>query len=580
MMKAMILAAGLGTRLRPATTHTPKPLFPIGGTPLIDCTINMLAAAGVGEIMINTHHLHRKMADHINGRRHPVPVHLIHEPEILGTGGALRNIAAFWGNAPLLVINGDVVTDINLKAAAASHERSRAAATLVCIDHPEINTVSVDSDDAILGFGTPERGWSGTPRRRTFTGIQIVSPVFRDFVPATGYASSIDVYREMIRAGLPVMAWDAGDALWIDTGTPVRYQMAVMASLLPEAFENAFGIRPAATDIHCQPLAGDGSDRRWYRLSHKAGTLVMVDHGIRERESETTEADAFIHIARHLFRCGVPVPRIHAACAFSGIVVVEDAGDVHLQEESVTNRPPAALERRYRKVIDALVHMATAGINGFDTHWTWQSPHYDRALILEKECRYFMEAYVNGVAGLTTCYSDLLPEFSALADAALENAVMGFLHRDFQSRNIMVCGPDIRIIDFQGGRIGPLQYDLASLLCDPYITLPPSLAATLLDYALDRTAAAVPVDPASFRSGFHLLSICRMMQALGAYGFLWRAKGKSDFRQYIPVALDRLRNLLAHLDRPELPQLTALVETLSSPRHAPDDRGPETRRTP
>ena len=525
--------------------------------------------------MINTHHLHQQMTDHINGRRHPVPVHLVHEPKILGTGGALKNIAAFWGNAPLLVINGDVVTDIDLQAVADRHARTGAAATLACIDHPEINTVCVGSTEAIIGFGLPEANCGdAAAKRRTFTGIQIVSPVFRDFVTAAGYASSIDTYRKMIRAGLPVMAWDAGDALWIDTGTPERYRIAVLSALLPEAFHSAFAIRPSAADIRCQPLAGDGSDRRWYRLHHGEHTLVMVDHGLRRQDNDTAEADAVIHIGRHLFRCGAPVPRILAACAFSGIVVMEDAGDMHLQAETTAGRSPQGLERRYRQIIDALVHMAVAGAAGFDTRWTWQSARYDKALILEMECRYFMEAYVNGVAGFPARYEDLLPEFSTLAEAGLSNAVIGFMHRDFQSRNIMVCGPAIRIIDFQGGRIGPLQYDLASLLNDPYVCLPPALSQALLNYCMERTAAAMPIDPVRFRLGFRQLSICRLMQALGAYGYLWRARGKSVFSQYIPVALDRLRHQLAGLSTPALPRLTALVEDVSSHRRKePVDRG-------
>ncbi len=585
-MKAMILAAGLGTRLRPATLHTPKPLFPIGGVPLIDRSIAMLAAAGVEAIMVNTHHLHHQIHDHIAARDYPVPVFVTHEPEILGTGGALKNIAAWWGAAPLVVINGDVVTDIDLRRVMDIHDRRGAAATLVCVDYPPINSVCVAPDGAVLGFNAcAQLADVASAKRCTFTGIQVIQPVFRDFVPKTGASSSIDAYREMVSAGLPVTAWDAGDAYWIDTGTPAHYRKASLDALLPLALDTAFGSRAGTDDIRREPMTGDGSDRRWFRLRMAKDSLVMVDHGIRDRPNGITEADACIQLGRHLCRQGVPVPRIVAACAFSGLVIMEDAGDLHLQTAVLRDLQRgavghAAALQRYRRIIDAWIHMATTGMNGFDDSWAWQTPAYDRRLILEKECRYFMEAFVEGVAGMHLPFNDLLPEFSALADAALANGVDGFMHRDFQSRNILVCGDAIRIIDFQGGRRGPIQYDLAALLNDPYVDLPPSLTQALLDYAVERTASALPVDPPRFRTGFHQVSICRLLQALGAFGFLWRIKGKATFSTYIPVALNRLRRLLAALETPAHPRLTGLIEALVSQYPASEGRRHDTGRTP
>jgi aminoglycoside/choline kinase family phosphotransferase len=389
----------------------------------------------------------------------------------------------------------------------------------------------------------------------------------------------------MISAGLPVTAWDAGEARWIDTGTPETYRDAALDALLPLALERAFGSRTKTDAIRQEPLTGDGSDRRWVRLCRAKGSLVMVDHGIRERPEGTTEADACIRIGRHLHRQGVPVPQIYTACAVSGLVIMEDAGDLHLQTATLRNlqRGPtghARVMQRYRQIIDVWIHMATAGMSGFDDSWAWQTPAYDRHLILEKECRYFMQAFADGVAGIHSPFSDLLPEFSSLADAALAHGVDGFIHRDFQSRNIMICSEAIRIIDFQGGRRGPIQYDLAALLNDPYVNLPPSLTRPLLDHAAKRAAGALPVDPSRFRTGFHLLSICRLLQALGAYGFLWRIKGKSAFSTYIPVALRRLRRLLAELETPAHPRLTGLIEALASQYPASEGRRHDTGRTP
>src|SRR4030042_3671664 len=113
-MKALILAAGLGTRLKPHTLKTPKPLFPIFGKTNLDIIIEKLEAAGCDAITVNTHHLHHKIEDFLSARHYTIPVYSRYEPEILGTGGAIKNLADFWDDEPFLVINSDVVTDISL----------------------------------------------------------------------------------------------------------------------------------------------------------------------------------------------------------------------------------------------------------------------------------------------------------------------------------------------------------------------------------------------------------------------------------------------------------------------------------
>ena len=109
-MKALILAAGYGTRLRPYTEKIPKPLFPIDGRPLLDIHIRRLYNAGCRAIVVNTHHLHGQIAEFIKAQSYPIPIEISHEPEILGTGGAIKNIAAFWDNHPFMVVNSDVAT--------------------------------------------------------------------------------------------------------------------------------------------------------------------------------------------------------------------------------------------------------------------------------------------------------------------------------------------------------------------------------------------------------------------------------------------------------------------------------------
>src|SRR5210317_1459900 len=122
---------------------------------------------------------------------------------------------------------------------------------------------------------------------------------------------------------------------------------------------------------------------------------------------------------------------------------------------------------------------------------------------------------------------------------------MGFMHRDMQSRNIMIKGRDIYFIDFQGGRIGPIQYDLASLLIDPYVELPHAIQAQLIDYSIEVLAAQTELTPEKFLSCYHYCRLTRNLQILGAYAYLSKVKGKKHFESYIPAAVRSLRSNLA-----------------------------------
>jgi aminoglycoside/choline kinase family phosphotransferase len=131
-----------------------------------------------------------------------------------------------------------------------------------------------------------------------------------------------------------------------------------------------------------------------------------------------------------------------------------------------------------------------------------------------------------GYLNLDIEFEDLTPDFYHLADRIQELSYEGFMHRDFQSRNIMVNGADIFFIDFQGGRMGPIQYDLASLLIDPYTALSQPLQAQLLNFAPIISTKLIPLSPERFQKGFHYCAISRNLQILGAFGFLSRVKKK------------------------------------------------------
>jgi aminoglycoside/choline kinase family phosphotransferase/choline kinase len=541
-MRALILAAGLGTRLRPHTRHTPKPLFTIDGRPLLDRIIRDLIRAGAEALLVNTHHLPECIAEFIRRQAYPVPVTTRHEPVILGTGGAIRNAADFWDRRPFMVVNSDICTDIDFREVYAAHARRRADGTLVLWDDPAVNSVALDAAGRVVGFGNVSEG-AAVARRLTFTGIQVLEPRVLDFIAPTGFDSSIDAFARLLAAGGTLNAWVSAQGHWSDLGTPERYREAARQAVAAEAFRAAF---PEARQnaIHWKALAGDGSDRRWYRLSCGPFHLVAADHGIRPSPA-VSEADAFVALGAHLQRCGVPVPRIFRHDTFAGLVVEEDLGDLSFQAH-LAGCTPAARRRSYRQVMELLVHMSARGAEGFDPAWTWQTPRYDREVILERECRYFQRAFLEVCAPDLAAGEDLELGFEHLAAGIPGAAAEGFLHRDFQSRNIMVDGGRFVIIDFQGGRLGPLPYDLASLLIDPYVDLPLGEREALLTDFLERYCPARGVRRATERL-YRLCALARNLQILGAFGFLSRQKGKRHFETYIPAAVRSLAANLVHL---------------------------------
>lgn len=557
-MKAMILAAGLGTRLRPFSLHTPKPLFTINQVPVLDIAIAGLAKAGCRAIIINTHHLAEKIASHVARQKYPIPVLTRYEPEILGTGGGIRNIADFWGDEPLLILNADILCDLDPARVFRFHQNHAYPVTMVMHDHPRFNMVSVDSNDHILALDR-RSAVAQDCRQMAFTGIHVLDPVVRSYLPASGFAHIIDTYREMIADGHKVKAFVMTGTYWQDMGTPQDYQAAVFKEMAPLAFERAFN-RPARHAIAYRSLHGDGSDRRWHRIEHNSDSLIMVDHDIR-MDDRRQEVDAYVDIGRHLAHCGVPVPQIFLFDTFAGMVFLEDLGDQHLQRV-IQSSDPARCLQWYRQVIDQWIHMALAGARGFDTDWTFQSARYDRDLILEKECRYFCNAFVRQYLGGRDPYDHLSNEFQALADCVDQTQIMGFMHRDLQSRNIMVKNGRIGFIDFQGGRLGPLQYDLASLLIDPYVALDAGQQEQLKQYAKLALAERHGINPLRFESGYYPCAITRNLQMLGAFAFLSRVKGKIEFEKYIPGAVFSLLKNLKDKRSPTLPGLTALVERI------------------
>jgi NDP-sugar pyrophosphorylase family protein/aminoglycoside/choline kinase family phosphotransferase len=554
-MKAMILAAGLGTRLLPFTESTPKPLFTISGRPLLDIIIHSLQSAGCEAVIINTHHLYKNIDSFLASQHYAIPVYTLYEPVILGPAGAIKNAAYFWDTQPFMVINSDIFTDIDLRKVYDFHLSHNHHATLVLHDCAEFNNVWVDKNDFITGFqGQGKEANAGHTRKLTFTGIQVLDPEILELIPDRIFSGSVGVYRKLILSGKKIKAYISKKYYWKDIGTPERYTETVFDKMAPQAFKQAF---PGCLckKIECSKLKEDGSDRKWYRLTASGRSIVMVDHGIR-KETGISEIDSFVLIGRHLYDKGISVPAIYLYDTFSGIVFLEDLGDVNLQAVVKANKQILSY---YESIIKLLIKMSVFGVKQFDRSWPYQTPYYDKEVILENECRYFVDAFLRRYLKLKICYDDFENEFILLADKALEFSVNGFMHRDFQSRNIMIKNRKPYFIDFQGGRIGPIQYDLASLLIDPYVALSRHVQDQLLDYCVDKLSSYIHIDKKKFCLCYKYCAITRNLQMLGAFGYLSRAKGKTYFEQFIPAATESLKYNLSAVEDTQFPRLKSMV---------------------
>jgi aminoglycoside/choline kinase family phosphotransferase/choline kinase len=565
-MKALILAAGFGTRLAPHTQRVPKALFEVAGTPLLGRMLANLKRAGCSSVAVNTHHLADQIRAYLSAHDVGLPVTLSHEPKILGTGGAVRQLADFWDAAPFIVVNADILTDIDLAAVYACHLEQKSRATLVMHDRPPFNQVWVDGDNRITGFARfSDSPKGGRDRKMAFTGIQVLDADILRYIPDDGFCDIISVYRQMIDEGLRIRAHVVHGHYWQDVGTPERYRDAVVDTMAPEAFRSAFPGRQADT-IDTRQLTGDGSDRKWYRLTAGEDRLVLVDHGITTH-LPGSEVNAFVSIGTHLYARGLPVPQIIAHDGFSGLVFMQDLGDRHLQQVVREAGPGDRVESIYRGIIDTLIDLTARAARGFDPSWTCQTSAYDVDLVLDKECRYFVDAFLKTYLNMSVAYSGLEAEFMHLARGAVDNGVNGLIHRDFQSRNIMIKDGRHYLIDFQGARFGPVQYDLAALLIDPYVDLESDLRQRLLDYAVDQAVDRLGCSSDRFVEGYRYCAVTRNLQMLGAFGFLSRIKHKPDFERWIPIAAPMLAGHLYGLNSGDLPELTAIAEKIGSRRH-------------
>jgi aminoglycoside/choline kinase family phosphotransferase len=345
-----------------------------------------------------------------------------------------------------------------------------------------------------------------------------------------------------------------------------------MHDALLRLYRDLRGERPAAVVA----VAGDGSQRTYHRLIGQDGSTVIGAFG-----PDADENRAFLAYSRAFRGIGLPVPAIHATDETAGVWIEEDLGETTLfaaldeARGREGGRFPESILPIYRRVLEILPRFQVEGDAAVDYEVAHPRAAFDRQSILW-DLNYFKYHFLK-LARVPFHEARLERDFEALAAYLLEAPADYFLYRDFQSRNVLVRDGEPWFIDYQGGRRGALQYDVASLLFDAKADLPEAVRDSLLDHYLDALGDRVELDREAFRGHYRGFVLVRILQAMGAYGYRGFFERKPRFLQSVPYAVVNLRRLIEEGLPLALPALEAafarVADDWSPPAPARDDDG-------
>ena len=585
--RAILLAAGYGTRMEPLSWDLPKPLMPFFGVPLLEHALLTLEDWGVEDVLINLHHAPHEILEWFRARQRRGPrIVFSFEADILGTGGALRKAQHFIGSNPCWLVNTDIafVMDPEPLVHIFYQHRPPAVLWLDAVRGPR--TVACNEQGIIEDFAVTTPGVDGT---YTYCGIQLFDPKLLQGLPERAFCSVIDACRQMMRDGHPVYGCVSPGAYWADLGTPERYLQAHaeapeilrrrggFSAAPPEMDKNVVlwsgasiatggcaaqsivgrGVRldvpvrdacVVRADVDGMPgmitevlrtarmkpsetlyiqLPRRGSDRSFVRMVAGNRSVIFVQY----RADRRPENARYAGHARFLAARGVPVPRVLLSEEDKGILVLEDVGSQALQDISSEKR-----DLWYRRVMRNVARLHAIALQDCPV----LEPAFD-ARLYAWEYDLFLEAYLCRHYGLTASEIHGLRRELGAVSKLLQRLPLVLVHRDLQSSNILLHGQKTVFIDFQGMRAGPAVYDLASLLYDPYVACSHAQRRKYLDaYLADASDAC----RAEIRSMLPVGGIQRMVQALGAFGRLGANTETARFQMHIPPARQRLEMLL------------------------------------
>ncbi|MCR5414174.1 MAG: phosphotransferase [Kiritimatiellae bacterium] len=537
--KAVVLAAGLGTRLRPFTCTVPKPLLPAWGEPLLARIVDILRGWGVEDIAVNCHHLHGQIEKWCaeNGCR------AVYEPEILGTGGVLNPLREWIGEDDFYLVNADIVLDgveeCPFSGSLFKPAMAHAETVGLCLLSDEgPRTVEAEPGAKLVtNWRSPDPGWDGT---FTYCGVAMLKAEILRYVEPSGFSSIVQAYERAMMDGKFIRGIVPPGLRWSDAGTVASYiglntagGENALADLpqISAALKSTGGLAPGES---VEFLGARGSDRCFFRAGNRIA--IIYDDSARGENAK------YAGHARWLKEKGIPVPEMLADLPEMKTLVMEFAGATDLKARISRKGSSAIVE--YAPVVEALARFNRLDASELDLEpafgpeiWKWERDLFARHC-LSARFRREMPKEVE---------KELL-EVAARLDAEPQALV----HRDFQSTNVLFKNGRISFIDFQGMRKGPAAYDLASLLYDPYVDLSGKDRAALAELYAQKSgmpdvAAALP-----------FAAVERLVQALGAYGRLAEA-GQPQFLKHVPAALG---NLLSAADDADLDAIGALAEDL------------------
>ena len=531
--KAVVLAAGHGTRLRPFTCATPKPLMPVWGETMLERIVRMLRERGVDDIVVNSHHLHEQIRVWTDEYRKnaqaagdKVRIKVSYEPEILGNGGVLNPLREWIGEDPFYLVSSDIVME-NVPDLEKPFERLKTSGCIgvALVTEAGPRTIEVEPESKFVTcWKSPDPGVEGT---FTYCGFAILKPAVLKYVKPDGFSSIVTAFEKaMMEGGKFIKAVESKDLLWEDAGTIQRY-----VDLNRDGDDNGFADIPqlkAVDATNPKFLGARGSERVFFGCDQ--GIAVMYDDGNRDENGK------YPGHARWLKSKGIPVPEILADVPAKKVMMMTNAG---------TERQMSLED--YAKVVETLVRFNALGsepdvpadlLPPFDDEtWEWE--------------RNLFAKYCLGANFQMEMPEAVRKELEGVAEI-LEHEPKALVHRDFQSTNVLWKGNDLTFIDFQGMRLGPAAYDLASLVYDPYVTFTDEQRRALV--ALYAKTAGRP----EFEKILPYAAVQRLSQCLGAYGRL-ASVGQPQFGKHVVPAL---ANLLDAADKAGLDAIGALAEDL------------------
>ncbi len=588
---AFILAAGEGTRLRPLTDKIPKPLIPVFHKPLLTFALDHFLALGITKIGINTRYLYEKFYQEFSvtserlstngentyealGSYQGHPIHLFREPIHIDSAGALRNARAFLQEGPCLLHNGDILTTIPLAPLIEHHHKSRSIATLLLREEGGLKNVCFDeATNTILDIRGRTKN-KGKGALFFYPGIAVLEPALLDWIsPKEGPACLIDALLAAMQGGCKVAGLVSREGFATDLGTPEAYLQAHRDILEQDwkfpyelrtkmKFTDMEGIKtserfPEFAGASLDPIYEGGSDRQFFRCKNPQGnSLILIHYNPEKAENKDYAAHALF-----LKKQGLHVPEVLGHSTEEHLLWLQDLGERNLWSERKASW-------KIRKPLYEATLIQVAKLHRIPLKMAWEADLTLQPAFNEKlyhwEQEYFIENALGGLWNIdakkrnTIAISDSLSRLRSSL-AALPRQL---IHRDLQSQNVILFENQPWLIDFQGMRAGLAQYDLASLLCDPYVEITPVEREELLSFYEKEMSCYGVALASNFRKIFCQCAAQRLMQALGAYGFLALHRGKSQFLKHVTPALHNLREILKNLDPED--RLEELEEILSS----------------